>query len=263
MTRKLTLRGSTPNSYMLVKTNGVFYNKSYLANSDWSLRQMYNGKVLRFEVRSGDVGRQGDQANHNERSEVVTADFRGFQTAYRLYSGVDYWLSNAFMIEPGDPIIASYSICGQTHDIADPADIAMSPPFNFVLGQSVGDEVPITIQTRSDPNPISPTVPNPVVRWSGTLTRGVYTNFVTRIRMDPFGAGQLQFWQDGVEQINLSNIAMGYNNPEDQAYWQIGIYRHENENTLAVRYANVEQGPTTLFARVANPLSVPPYPDVL
>lgn len=254
--------GTTPNGFQWAMINGIRYNKSY-TSQPWSFLQMYDAKVQRFEVRSGDIGFSGDPANHNERSEIVTADFRSLQSTKRAYSGTDYWVSHAFMIERGAEILSSYALCGQMHDISDPADIALSPPLCFVLAASATDTVTYTAQTRGDPSAATPSQITPIVRWSTTLTRGVWARMVTRMRFDPFGAGQLQIWRDGVEQINLSGLTFGYNNPEDQAYWQMGIYRAENANTLAVRYGNVEQGAASLIDRVTTPLEIPADRDSL
>ena len=64
--------------------------------------------------------------------------------------------------------------------------------------------------------------------------------------MDPYGGGQLQFWFNGAEQIDLRNLPIGYNNIEAGVYWQYGIYRDGDPVTLAVRYADLRQGTAPL-----------------
>lgn len=235
---------------------GVRYNVSFTMKP-YNFRVMQGGRVHRFEVRSGDRGFVNDKANRNERAEIVTASFRSDQSKFRARSGSDYWLSYAFMVEKGPPIVSQFVICGQMHDIYDPRDVGQPPPLCFVLSPSSGSTVGLSLQTRSDPNPISLAQRRPSIRWIDQIPRGKYVRLVTRVRFDPFGKGELQLWLDGREVLKLSKIPIGYNNPEDQAYWQYGIYRQENANPLAVRYANMEQSPKSLKDRVRQPLPLP------
>lgn len=254
----------TPESYANVPTGdpctrvlGINYTISSLEKPAYSCTMLARNTVQRFEVRSGDRGWSGDARNRNERSEIVTTALWSSQRSLLFKSNVETWLSFGFMVEPGEEIGGRWAMVGQMHPVPDATDGSPPPSFNFQIGTSSGDRVPLYLMTRGDPNRDTPVAPAAVTRWSTTLTRGRWINLVMRLRFDPFGGGEIQLWADGVEQVNLSGIPMGYNNATDGQYWQYGIYRMETTKTLAVRYANMEQGPASLARRVADPLPIP------
>lgn len=244
--------------------SGVPYGKAADANKKYPVQHMHNGALQRFEVRSGDYGFSGDQANGNERAELGT--YRPGATSGEcgpLYQfGVDFWLSFAFLIEPGADILsAPNGCCGQIHECTDPADTAgLSPPLLFNIGTGT-DPIAWECRTRFDKNAAT-TSPNWMtydVRWSTTLARGAWMNAVCRCKPGFNDDAEIQLWTDGVERINVAGTNIGFNHSLGAGfgYWQYGIYRTSSANTLAVRYANMEQGLTSLLGRVASPLAIP------
>lgn len=61
--------------------------------------------VLRFEVRSGDVGWSGDAVNNNNRSEVSAIS--------RISYGTAIWEAWSFLLESGDGIPYGHCMVGQ------------------------------------------------------------------------------------------------------------------------------------------------------
>ena len=237
--------------------NDVEYYLASLTKADHSCQNLFKGKMQRLEVRTGDRGWQGDQANHNERSELVTERITTKQKQLLFASGTDAWVSYSMRILPGAPILSRYALVGQMQTKADPDDILPPSVVRFVLGATQDEYVPIDFFTTSDPLRTTKHTQVSVKHWAGKIKRGAWTNIVMRVRSDPFGEGQLDLWVNGEQQLKLKDIPIGISNEVDGIYWQYGIYRQENRNTLAVEYANMEQGPASLAARVARPLPIP------
>lgn len=253
--------GQSPNHKTLPVISGITHNRACL---DWKTKpwaaQFHSDVIQRFEVRSGDRGYSGDAGNGNERSELVTTDQSDQGLLYDFNE--ERWLSFGFMVETGASITAPFSIVGQVHDFHDSGDsVGLSPPLCFVLGTTTGNTVNYSIQTRYDANPSTSVNPGSTTRWSQTINRDQWYNVVCRMVFGYSNDAQLQLWFDGEEKINLTGINMGFNHSTggEAGYWQYGIYRGSSADTLAVRYANMEQTTigNTLLTRVTVPLAIP------
>lgn len=264
-------RGNTPNSYPLVTQNGVRYFRELLegwkpARNTDRIAVMF-GSVVRFKTASGDHGDESEMTSLNERTELLTADFRTSQFAQYAQFGEDFWLSFGFMVAPGDRHTADFNIVGQMHGVQGSLGINRQPPFVFALGPQSDQQyadgiVNLTAQTRySDPVPNTGTNIPSTTRWGANLVRGRFYQIVCRMRFSLTGGGQLEIWLDGVPQnTGAQNFNFGYNEPgaDGAGYYQFGHYRHFAPETCVTYVANMEQGKSSLASRIASPLVIPP-----
>lgn len=257
-TKDNTTEALVPLSYKsLGPTNtGVnIYNDLYISqtpNKDWSLQQAVNktSPVFRFHVNSGERW-VGDASNpkKKERCEL-------YKKSSPLPWNEDVWMAYSMRIEPGAPLIlapSDWCLLGQFHASEDPGEMSTGPVLGFRLERADT----ITVYTASNlENPIK-TEPKYIYRGTGTFARGEWHNIVVRMRFSPTNA-QLQWWQNGVELLNISNFGMGYVD-EKGPYWKFGIYRYSPVAlpTLAVEYANMELVTgKSLLSRVKAPLPI-------
>ncbi|WP_138481436.1 phage head spike fiber domain-containing protein [Dyadobacter bucti] len=219
-------------------------------NKSWSLQQAQNknSPIFRFQVNSGDKW-SGDVGNvkDKERCEfyMKNAD---------LPFDKDVWLSYAIKIAPGsilNLLPVEWCYLGQMHATEDKGEMSTGPVLGFRLE---GSDTISAYTASSLENPIK-TAPKYIFRGSSKFARGVWHKVVVRMRFSPT-KGQLQWWQNGKEIINISNIGMGYVDRLGP-YWKFGIYRSAVSPTLTVEYANMEvEYNSSLFSRVAQPLVI-------
>lgn len=147
---------------------------------------------------------------------------------------------------------ASWMVAGQFHATPDADDVQGSP----VLAQQFsGDTFEIITRTHAD----DPGTANPsgTSRYSTTWLGSDWVNLVYRVQFTRgTSTSELQVWMDGVEIVNLTGIAIGYNDAEGP-YFKYGIYRSAAAETTVIDYANVEVSTSSLLDRVANPLPTP------
>lgn len=259
--------------------DGIPYGRASLLNAPYSIMHLQNKVIQRFEVRSGDRGYSGDAANGNERAELVTwraPSSDGYRGPNVLFDE-DVWLAYSFMIEPGSPVLGpgsetSRNLCvGQWHDVIDPGDtIGLSPVLLWQLDPGT-DNIGFRVRSRGDSNPIQsqPTFNVYEDHFRTELKRGEWVHLVQHARFNADGLAVLEVWMNGNKVVNRIGTAedpfiMGFKSSVPDlpaAYWQYGIYRTGNANTLAVQYANMTQSKTSLLARVANPLPI--YPSAV
>jgi hypothetical protein len=236
-------------SNTLVTMMGDLY-MAQTPNKSWSLQQAQNKKspIFRFQVNSGDKW-SGDIGNvkNKERCEfyMKNAD---------LPFDKDVWLSYAIKIAPGSNLNLSpieWCYLGQMHATEDKGEMSTGP----VLGFRLEGSDTISVYTASSlENPIK-TAPKYILRASSKFARGVWHKVVVRMRFSPT-KGQLQWWQNGKEIINISGIGMGYVDKLGP-YWKFGIYRSAVSPTLSVEYANMEVDySNSLISRVTQPLVI-------
>lgn len=245
----------TPGFGQEVEVNGVKYYRAVMGGRSWPLRMSDDRSVQSFEVRAGDKGYAGDITTGNERAELVTIT-RGDNDRLVRFAE-EYWLSFSFMIGTDAPITSTSVICGQIHDLIDQADkVPLSPPFCFVLGRSQTGDVPYFVHTRSDANLVTSRNPSPAIVYSTMLARGVFHTVVLRIRPHFERSAGIKLWINGRLVLDRDDLSIGYNNSTTDVagYWQYGIYRGRNPNTLRLVYANMEQGHATLADRIGKPL---------
>jgi hypothetical protein len=237
--------GSLINNALLKVLDATFMVQS--PNKSWSLRQAQNktSPVFRFQVRSGDTW-TGDARNpkRKERCEM-------YMKNTPLPFDRDVWFSYAIRIAAGDPLDLSaveWCYLGQVHATEDSGEMSTGPVLGFRL-EGLDTVSAYTASTLEDP---IQTAPKYIYRGGGRFTRGVWHRVVVRMRFSPTNA-QLQWWQNGKELINISDIGMGY--PDKLGpYWKFGIYRSAMRPTLTVEYANMEVAyGSSLKHRIAEP----------
>jgi len=223
---------------------------SQTPNKSWSLQQALNktSPIFRVQVNSGD--RWSGDANSTkpkERSEF-------YQKNANLPYNQDVWVSYSIRILPGKPLdLDSGEICfiGQFHASEDDRDVSSSP----VLGLRLQGADTLAIHTCSTTDNPHRENPKTVLRGTTQLERDEWHRIVMRVRFSPT-KGQLQFWKNGKELINLSGIGIGY--PDSTGpYWKFGIYRNAIPVSLAIEFANMEiTKSSSLYSRVSKPLVI-------
>ncbi|GGB88123.1 phage head spike fiber domain-containing protein [Dyadobacter sediminis] len=227
--------------------NEVYYTQS--PSKSWSMQKAVNktAPIFRAQVNSNDVW-SGDANNQDrERSELYLKNAN-------LPFNRDIWLSFAIRIAPGTALnleSADFCYLGQFHASEDDRDIS-SPPLLGIRLEGLDTIKVFTCSTTDNPHYKSP---KSILRGTTQFERGVWHKNVMRIRFSPTN-GQLQWWKDGQELVNLSGIGIGY--PDEVGpYWKFGIYRSPMSNTIAVEYANMEvDSVNSLLSRINNPLII-------
>lgn len=227
-----------PHQYASIGDTGtsvVIFNEAYLsqtANKPWSLQYAVNksAPVYRFQVNSGDVW-SGDRSNKNrERSELYR---KGAQVPYDK----DVWLRFAIRIAPGEALTlgaSDFCYIGQFHASEDSGDISSPPVLGFRL-EGMDTVKAYTCSTTDNPHKVSP---KSILRGTTNFTRGKWIKNVVRVRFSPT-KGSLQWWADGKEICNVSDIGCGYPDAVGP-YWKFGVYRSPAPQTFIVEYANME-----------------------
>lgn len=251
-----TVESLFPNEYQSVGVNNTLvdiFDKVFMAqtpNKDWSMQRAMNktSPIFRIQVKSGDTW-TGDvsAAKKKERCEL-------YMKRSDLPFDKDVWLSYAIKIAPGDRINNSsndWCYLGQFHATEDKGDMATGPVLGFRL-EGADTVSAYTASTLQNPIKIAPKY---ILRASGKFTRGVWHKVVVRMRFSPT-KGQLQWWLNGKELVNVSGIGMGY--PDLLGpYWKFGIYRSAMAPTLAIEVANMElEYNSSLLSRVTQPLEI-------
>jgi hypothetical protein len=244
-----------PEQYMSVGKSGILlsiFDKTYMTqtpNKQWSLQKAINktAPLYRAQVSAGEIW-TGDYTNHyRERSEF-------YMKNEELPYDQDVWLSYAIRIEPGEalnPGPSEFCYLGQFHASEDEGDISSPPVLGFRL-DGTDTLKAYTCSTTVTPHTVSP---KSILRGSSQLTRGIWHKIVMRIRFSPTN-GQFQWWKDGVELVNISNIGIGYPDATGP-YWKFGVYRTPMPQMMAVEYANMEvQYSTSLESRITDPLLI-------
>lgn len=237
-----TLEVPRPASRRYTKIGGVSYYYATSLSSPWSLVQSSSNHMQRFEVRSGDVGYDGDARTSNERAELVTvlSQLPSFALKFQRV----HWLSYRFSILSERPITSATTICGQVHDVIDPMDkLPLGPIFCFNLGKSKGGTVPIAAHIRSDRLPITNIDAAPKVVFETALRRFTTYSFLVRIKPSFADDAELDIWLDHRQVLSLTGINIGFNNTSGPlaGYWQYGVYRSRNEHPLVVSYSDMRQ----------------------
>jgi hypothetical protein len=219
-------------------------------NKNWSLQQAENKKspIFRFQVNSGDKW-SGDVGNPKDKERC---EF--YMKNSDLPFNKDVWFSYAIKIAPGSALNllpVEWCLLGQVHATEDSGDISTGPVLGFRLE---GLDTITAYTAGSVENPMK-TAPKYIYRGGSKFARGVWHKVVVRMRFSPTN-GQLQWWQNGRELLNVSGIGMGYADKLGP-YWKFGIYRSAMGIPLTVEYANMEvEYNTSLLSRVTQPLVI-------
>lgn len=255
ISKEETAQNLFPQEYGEVGESGTlitFFERMYNAqhaNKKWSLLKAINksSPIYRFQVKSGDVW-DGDINNqYRERSEF-------YMKNSDLPFDQDIWISFSMRIAEGDALnLAPTEFCyiGQFHASPDEHDVH-SPP---ILALRMDGMDTVNVFTCSTPDNPHRQSPKSILRGSSQFTRGVWHKIVMRTRFSTT-RGQLQWWKNGEELIDLSGIEIGY--PDKIGpYWKFGIYRSPMPQTLTIEYANMEISyDSSLRSRIAAPLLI-------
>jgi len=183
------------------------------------------GETYRFEVHSGDKGREGDA--YQERSEISSKEKLDFDQTYTM--------TYDFMVEPGAKNTVGVNV-GQFHGTPDAGDYgSLGPVFAIRL---VGERMRIVTRTDSDRITEARPADNFLYTDTTDIERGHWYQMKVEIRFDPDGQGIINIWRDG-EQLAHYEGGVGYNDAVGP-YWKMGIYRPPAEETLAVNYRNFD-----------------------
>lgn len=208
--------------------------------------------LYRFEVGPGERSVEDIAAGRtNGRAEVFRIDRTGYTRAVPF--DTDVWSSYSMLIED-EPLERAFHILGQWHGTDDASDAAMSPLLHLNLTPT-GE---MQIVTRSYPNATTASASDgstTIPYREQNYPKGIWVNWVFKVRFAKTGNGFVQAWRNGVEVLNQT-MPIGSNDTVGP-YWQFGAYVAPSDtNRFAVQYANVEAGTTSLAARVSDPLPI-------
>jgi hypothetical protein len=195
-----------------------------------------SGPLWRFEVRKGDVDYT---TNGTERSELDGAASPSWPTDTTIQ------ISYAVLLEPGEPIRASWNVLGQYH-----YEKSVYPPATIGIGLT-GD-----FWTIAKDGPSSM-----VTVWRGErMTRNTWYDFFIEQKVSSSGRDDvLIVWLNKKRVLNLSGALFPHG--RQPGYWKIGIYRGDVvSETEVARYANLEvvdKAVTPIDSRIENPLPHP------
>lgn len=231
MATNVTLTGSedtsglitnfSPLSARRIKLDGVDYGVQN-GNYSWSLANP-DSYTLRFEVRSGD--RWQHDPDWKERSEVSSGD--------QIFAyGETLSISYQFMIEPGQANKATGAIgtgnwltLGQFHS----DDGGSSSTFAVEM---IGEKMAIRAAYKLPGQDYTAWY---VFKDSQDIVRGKYYDMKIDVKFANDNTGYLNVWRDGVQIVDYDG-PMGYG---AGVYWKYGIYRHEQDETIAVNYRHM------------------------
>ena len=182
----------------------------------WSIMRSADGfPQFRFETRLGDAWSGDYPDNPAIRSEIAP------QAGNWLVYGVDHWVSFwqrlTCPIDPTRTGVSAHLIPAQLHGgYPDRA-----PIFSQNVREDGFLEHRIIEQTSAQAWGYS-------TKFADAVGNdGNWHHYVMRLRPhangDGTGSGQLQTWRDGVELLNLTNLAFGYLG-DPPPYWKYGMY---------------------------------------
>lgn len=208
---------------------GQVYSMSSSPCKPYSVQLSPSRKVIRFELHPGD--RRSQDPVESERNELTSrATFA---------PGRDLWNSFSFLLEPGDPTLDGKSNnLGQWH-----AGFSASPPLSINLYRN--NQIHIITQNDTGMQ----------IRKVMPIERGRWYHLVIHVRFNTQSAARLEVWLDGVKQVDLSNVVIGYAQSTGN-YWKFGIYRKSQTAVQSQRFANMEAGDVDLSHRVGHPLEI-------
>ncbi len=200
----------------------------------------------RFLFRVGETGLPSDTSYSSQRAE-----FEG--TNVYMPRRTDYWWSFAYRMT-GNPPDSGWCSIVQVHQRPDPGEFEGSPPFGMFWVRNGS----LQIHRRFDPNSTttSESVTNIPVTITANMTTSLWHKVVLKLNFDyGDGTGALSCWYDSQSTVQLSNVAMGFNDVRD-VYPKFGIYRGTCTGINELEFANMEFGTASLLSRVASPLPI-------
>lgn len=208
----------------------------------------------RFEVMEGDQQVSGypDPPGVRHRCEMSSSAFN-VAPAF----GTEFWLAYSLMVERTVDPSPTFAFFGQFHATEDAGDTHSPPAFSVAYLKNTGDaDGVMRLQLSGTPDAIHTVDPPWNYQTSITCPYNIWQNYVVRIIMSPFGAGELQVWRGTdfgpcAEIFNQDGLTIGYND-QITPYFKFGVYC-EDVGSMAVRYTTPEWSTTSLFDRVANP----------
>ena len=236
------------------------------------MRDAHRASVWRFETTADDIRINGGKSIHDELQAGFVynyaAEDQDFHNDGGTINGQDYWISYAFLVEPGPVHHNQWLIIGQWHATEDgprtapgrAPDDALSPP--FALNLTDGDRLVITSRTDRAAHQTREHYPAERFEWRDDkpIVRNTWHRVVIHVRFGWQGDGRLQVWIDEKRRVNRKkDYSIGYNDLVGP-HWNFGAYRGwywdgraNDPNPLAVEIANMEISATSLEDRVAHP----------
>jgi Ca2+-binding RTX toxin-like protein len=216
----LGITNFSPVSSHRIKVDGGEYGVQN-GNYAWSIANP-DSETLRFEVRSGDQWRYDD--SRKERSEVSSDTL--------MDHGETITVNYRFMVEPGEANKATGAIgtgnwltLGQFHS----NDGGSSSTFAVEM---IGEKMAIRAAYKL---PGQDYVAWYAFKDSQDIVRGKYYDMTIQVKFANDESGFLDVWRDGVQIVDYDG-PMGYG---ADVYWKYGIYRHEQDETIAVNYSRM------------------------
>ena len=246
---------TVPNNDWTPATQIKLGNHSYYtecAEMPYSMQISTNttAPIVRCEVRDNELWTSAMGGNDTERAELD-----GSATLYP--KGTEFWFAYQFMIEPGDPQIATaggnpggplaWGAVGQIH--GDGTESAVPWQLSIQDGN-------LSIRTQRGAQVET-------VHWtsSAPFNRNQVYDVVVRARITGNSSSTMTAWVDGVQVCNVTGLTIG--GADAHNYVKCGIYRGwqgDGYPPLAVQVANVDHGTASLMSRTTNRL---PWPTIL
>jgi len=187
------------------------------AGHPWSL-QLNEPRVLRFELRQGDVWRQ--DAPVKERTEIAGT---------KVYDpGDTIRLRYVMRVAPGPENKSEWLQIGQFHDIDEVS------PAQFAI-ELVGEHLAVHLRASMPDGTVEDwfafTDDEPIVRGRD------YT-IEAALRMPGGEEGSVDVWVNGEQVLDYT----GYIGYGGGVYWKQGIYRAASPETLVIEYRDISVG---------------------
>ena len=195
------------------------------ARQPWSI-QAIDASSVRFEVRDNDQ-HWWDASNGRtaERSELAAS-------GNVIRNGQPVQISYGFMIEPGAPNTASWTVLGQFHQDLGTIGNPTSPPFEIDLE---GEKLVVKVRYGTTYQPETKVL----FLDLADIQRGHLYDMQISAVFDPAGNGRLVIVRDGITLVEYSG-PLGFAE-QNGVYWAQGIYRSGNATeTLAVQYRDID-----------------------
>lgn len=188
----------------------------------WDTKRLvapYSATVETEKVRSGRYAarfelRHGDRVSDGWRAEL--------RDPYNAPYGRDTWYGFSTYLPPDYPDHACSCALAQWHDQAEPGQSSGKPPLahRIKAGQ-------FYITTASSPTASSEPLHQDILYETRRAVKGVWHDFVYRIRWSRGDDGEIEMWKDG-ERILEYRGPIGYVNEIRAPYFKFGMYCAED-----------------------------------
>ena len=181
--------------------------------------------AARFELRAGDDTGDGVRAEVKER--------------YLAPFGREIWYSFSTFIPPDFPIVDTPTVISQWHASEDPGEDAASrsPVLAHRYG---GGALLIDIRFSSQKTQRVNDGDSEVLYEQKDFPRGVWHDFLYRVRWSHRSDGLVECWLDGKRVIDYQG-PVGYNDNEGP-YFKFGLYHHGGDKPFIIYHDEYRRG---------------------